>query len=69
MVIQIFVLIIIFITALFNKDLMNLFITNTMINVDMIKLVIYLAIIIYSITFVIGYLFNLKMFKKGVNID
>ena len=40
MIIQIFVLIIIFITALFNKDLMNLFITNTMINVDIVKVVI-----------------------------
>jgi len=69
MVMQLFVLMIIFISAIFNKDLMNLFITNTMINIDIVKVVIYLAIIIYSITFVIGYIFNLKMFKKGVNVD
>ena len=66
---QIFVLAIVFIVALFNKDLMNLFITNDVVNIDMIKLIIYLAIIIYTITFVIVYIVNLKLFKKGVNVD
>ena len=66
---QIFVLLITFITALFNKDLMNLFFTNEMINVEIIKMVIYLAIIIYLVTFIILYFINLKLFKKGVNVD
>ena len=50
-------------------NLMNLFITNEMITMEMMKLVIYLAIIIYLITFLAGYLINLKLFKKGVNVD
>lgn len=66
---QIFALLIIFIVAIFNSDLMNLFITNKMINMNMIKVVIYLATIIYTISFVIWYFINLKLFKKGVNVD
>ena len=47
---QVFVLITLFITSLFNKDLMNLFITtNEIINIDMIKLIIILSIIIFII--------------------
>ena len=45
MLIQIFALFIIFITALFNKDLMNLFITNEIISIDMVKTIIYMAIV------------------------
>ena len=69
MVTQIFALLIIFIVALFNKDIMNLFFTNQIINVDMIKVIIYMAIVIYIITLILGYIINLKLFKKGVNVD
>lgn len=69
MVIQTFALLMMFVVALFNKDIMNLFFTNEIINVDMAKIIIYLSIIIYTITFIIGYLVNLKIFKKGVNIE
>lgn len=66
---QIFALLVIFITSLFNKELMNLFFTNEIINVDVIKTILYLAIAIYTITLIIGYFINLKLFKKGVNVD
>ena len=69
MVIQVFALLTLFVISLFNKDLINLFITNEMINMEMLKVIIYCAIIIYLITFVIGYFVNLKLFKKGVNVD
>ena len=69
MVTQVFVLIVMFITGLFNKDIMNLFFTNEIINMDMIKFIIYLAIFIYTLTLVIGYIVNVKLFKKGVNVD
>lgn len=68
-VIQVFGLLIIFIVSLFNKDLMNLFITNDIINIDMLKIIIYLSIFIYSISFIIFYIVNIKLFKKGVNVD
>ena len=69
MIIQVFALLVIFVVSLFNHDLMNLFITNEMVNMEMVKLVIYLAIIIYFVTYVIGYFVNLKLFSRGVNVD
>ena len=69
MITQAFGLLMIFIVSLFNKDLMNLFITNEMINMSMIKVVIYLAIVIYTVSYIVWYFINLKIFKKGVNVD
>ncbi|MBE6149786.1 MAG: hypothetical protein E7170_03595 [Firmicutes bacterium] len=66
---QILVIVILFITAIFNKDLMNLFYTSEALNMGVIKLCIYIAIIAYSLNVLILYFINLKQFKKGVNID
>jgi len=66
---QIFALLVIFIVALFNKDLMNLFYTMDTLNVDIIKLCIYLAMIIYTGNIFILYFINSKLFSKGVNVD
>lgn len=66
---QIFVLICIFITGLFNKNIMNLFYTTETIGVDVIKTIISLATISYILILIIIYIFNLKIFKKGVNVD
>lgn len=68
-IIQVFGLLIIFIVSLFNSDLMNLFITNDIINIDMLKIIIYLSFFIYSISFIAFYIINIKIFKKGVNVD
>lgn len=69
MVMQVFGLLIIFITSLFNSDLLNLFITNEMLNIGMIKVVIYLAIFIYLTAFIINLILNIKLLKKGVNVE
>ena len=66
---QLFALLMIYIVALFNEDIMNLFYTTELINVDIIKMTIYLSIIIYIIILIFGYFINLKLFKKGVNVD
>ena len=66
---QIFAILIVFLVALFNKDLMNLFYTVDVLSVSTIKLCIYLAIIIYTLNIFILYFVNLKLFNKGVNID
>ena len=68
-ILQTFVILLTFIAGLFNKDIMNLFITNEIINVDVVKTTIYLAFAIYILTIIITYIINLKLFKKGVNID
>lgn len=69
MIIQILGVITLFIIGLFNPDIMNLFITNDMISVEIIKSVICGAIIQYSLILIINYIINLKLFQKGVNID
>jgi len=66
---QILVLLFMFIVALFNKDIMNLFFTNEIVNMDMVKIIIYMVIIIYTFTFGLGYFVNLKLFNNGVNVD
>ncbi|MBQ8472066.1 MAG: hypothetical protein IJ501_01030 [Bacilli bacterium] len=66
---QIFVLISMFFMGIFNKDIMNLFFTNQIINIDILKTIIYIAILIYTITLLVCYFINLKLFNKGVNVD
>ena len=66
---QMFVLMCTFIVAIFNKDMMNLFVTNEIINVDVLKKFLYLAVFVYTAAFIIEYIINIKLFKKGVNVD
>ena len=66
---QIFTILVVFITALFNKDLMNLFYTTDLLSVSTIKLCIYLAITIYTLNIFILYFINSRLFNKGVNVD
>ena len=69
MVLQILLIIILFIFALFNKDIMNLFYTSEIINIETIKLLILYGIIGYSTTLIIAFITSLKLFNKGVNVD
>ncbi|MBE6139519.1 MAG: hypothetical protein E7174_03385 [Firmicutes bacterium] len=66
---QIFTVLVVFVVALFNKDLMNLFYTMDSLSVSTIKLCIYLAIVIYTLNIFILYFVNSKLFSKGVNVD
>ena len=58
-----------FLISLFNKDMMNLFITNEVINIDMIKALALVCIVIYTSIFIINLIINILIFKKGVNVD
>ena len=69
MIIQILALLILFIFAIFNKDIMNLFFTNQMVNIDILKSIIYMSSIFYTIIIIVIYIINLKLFKKGVNVE
>ena len=66
---QMFTILIVFIVAIFNKDLMNLFFTMDSLSVSTIKLCIYLAISVYSLNIIILYFVNSKIFSRGVNVD
>lgn len=69
MITQTLVLAMMFIYGLFDANIMNLFHTTAIIDVQTIKSVIYLSIAAYSILLIVVYLVNLKLFKKGVNVD
>ena len=66
---QAFTLLIVFITALFNKELMNLFFTIDTLNVSTIKVCIYLALLVYILNILILYFINTRLFSKRVNVD
>ena len=69
MAMQVLSLGIIYLIALFNSDIMNLFNTINIVDIDIIKKVMYIAIGIYSLYIVILYIIGNKALKKGVNVD
>ena len=66
---QSFVLIVTLIFALFNDKFMNLFLTKEAVDINTLKAVILIAIISYLIVIIVDFILNLKLFKKGVNVD
>ena len=67
---QTLVLFMLFLTAVFNPDLMNLFITNQpVISMNAIKILIFLSMIGYTLLLLLVYFINVKLFKQGVNVD
>ena len=66
---QIFAVLALFLVGLFNNEIMNTFITNTLISVDTIKLIVLIATITYTLSLIILYVVNIRLFKKGVNVD
>lgn len=69
LIIQLTVVILLFIIGIFNPNIMSLFISNNIASTNILKTVIYLAFIIYSVTLIINFYINIKLFNKGVNID
>lgn len=68
-IIQAFALGGIFFIALFQPDIMILFLTNTVLSIDVLKLLMGIILIIYIVVLVINYFLNVNWFKKGVNVD
>ena len=66
---QTITLIIIFIISLFNKDMMNLFVTKSPVDLTLLKTIMYLASLIYGGTIILIYFINTKLFNKGVNVE
>lgn len=66
---QIITILIIFIAGLFNKDIMNLFNTTNVVNIEIIKSIMNIGIIVYLCYIVIYYFIGKKQFEKGVNVD
>ena len=67
--VQTITLLSILIYSLFNKDMLSLFTSNEITNISLLKDITFLSIIIYTIIIIINYIINIKIFKKGVNVD
>ena len=57
-----------FIIAIFNKDFMNLFVSNTP-NIQTFKAMIYVAITCYTMICILFSFINIQLFKQGVDVD
>ncbi len=66
---QTVIIAILFGIAIFNKDFMNIFVTNNIVDIQTIKTMIYVAISGYSLVSVLICFINICIFKKGVNVD
>ena len=62
------VLLSVYVSGLFNSDIMNLF-TSTNVTMSVFKMLIFIVTIVYFILIIIEYLVGLKEINKGVNID
>jgi len=66
---QTLTVIILFILGLFNPDIMNLFNTTNIVDVETIKSILYVGIVIYVVYIISYYFIGKKLFEKGVNVD
>ncbi len=66
---QAIIIAVLFLIAIFNKDFMNLFVTNNALDLQTIKQMIYISISCYSLVSVLICFINIALFKKGVNVD
>lgn len=66
---QLIVVIILLIVALFNNNIMNLFVSNIVNDLSILKTVSLLSIISYSLLIIANIFVSIKIFKKGVNVD
>lgn len=66
---QIATLGILFIIGLFNANIMNLFNTTNVLDINTIKFVMYAVMTIYICCIGVYYIFGKKQFEKGVNVD
>lgn len=68
MALSIIILLVIYISGLFNSDIMSIF-TSTTFTLSVFKTVLLIGMITYLILIVLEYIIGLKTVNKGINID
>lgn len=68
MTLSIIILLVIYISGLFNSDIMSIF-TSTTFTLSVFKTVLLIGMITYLILIVLEYIIGLKTVNKGINID
>ena len=64
---QLFVLLSLFITGLFNKNIMNIF-TSSIIDFNTIKIIVIISVLVYILIIAMLNFISVKELKKGVNV-
>lgn len=59
----------IFVAGFFAKDIMYVFLTNTVPNIQVIKTLLTLALTFYTLVIIFYYFLDIHVFQKGVNVD
>ena len=65
---SVIILLVIYISGLFNSDIMNIF-TSTTFTLSVFKTILLIAMLTYLVLIVIEYIIGLNNINKGVNID
>ena len=68
MALSIIILLVIYISGLFNSDIMSIF-TSTTFTLSVFKTILLIVMTVYLILIVLEYIIGLKTVNKGVNID
>ena len=58
-----------FITGLFNKDIMEMFTSNNISSIDGLKTTFIIICIYYALVVAVNFIINVKLLKKGVNVE
>ena len=69
LLLQSITLLALFLFGLFNSEIMNLFFTNEIVNLELLKMLMYMAIVTYTILIIITWGLNINFLNKGVNVD
>lgn len=66
---QTLVLVSVLVAAIFNRDIWQIFTSADMISPDTAKIILYIALGVYTALIAAGYFLNTKLLKQGVNVD
>jgi len=58
-----------FITGLFNKDILDMFTTNNIASIDGLKTIFTVICVYYALAVIINFILNIKLIKKGINVE
>ena len=68
MALSIIILLVVYVSGLFNSDIMNIF-TSTTFTLTTFKSILLIVMITYTVLIIIEYIVGLKTVESGVNID
>ena len=68
-IVQMIILLTVFFSGIFNKDILNIFVTDGPVNFTVLKTVIIICIVMYTVMCTAVCVFNIKILSKGVDVE